>query len=96
MAATMEAVTGSYVYSPLPPAGIVEPVDAALRQVTTPPTAEEAAEQTVVRQRGTSDRAVIAEGTIAHPITLDDGFCIMYRDSGGKITEWEKAAMERI
>jgi L-ascorbate metabolism protein UlaG (beta-lactamase superfamily) len=60
------------------------------------PTAEEAAEQNVIRERGTSDRRVIAEGTIAYLITLDDGFRIMYRDSGGRVTEWEKAAMERV
>jgi len=79
-----------------PPANIVGPIDATLKQVTKPLTEEEAAEQTVIRQRGTSDRRVIAEGTIAYLITLDDGFRIMYRDSGGRITEWEKAAMERV
>jgi L-ascorbate metabolism protein UlaG (beta-lactamase superfamily) len=79
-----------------PPANIVGPIDATLKQVTKPLTPEEAAEQNVIRQRGTSDRRVIAEGTIAYLITLDDGFRIMYRDSGGRITEWEKAAMERI
>ena len=57
---------------------------------------EEAAEQNAIRQRGTSDRRVIAEGTIAYLITLDDGFRIMYRDSGGRITEFEKAAMQRV
>jgi L-ascorbate metabolism protein UlaG (beta-lactamase superfamily) len=78
-----------------PPADVVGPINAALRQVAKPPTAEDAAEQSVIRQRGTSDPRVIAEGTIAWLITLDDGFRIMYRDSGGRITEWEKAAMER-
>jgi L-ascorbate metabolism protein UlaG (beta-lactamase superfamily) len=79
-----------------PPADVVGPINAALRQVTKPPTAEEAAEQAVIRERGTSDHRVIAEGTIAYLITLDDGFRIMYRDSGGRITEWEKAEMERV
>jgi len=79
-----------------PPANIVGPIDATLKQVTRPLTEEEAAEQNVIRQRGSSDRRVITEGTIAYLITLDDGFRIMYRDSGGRITEWEKAAMERI
>jgi hypothetical protein len=79
-----------------PPANIVGPIDATLKQLTKPLTEEEAAEQNVIRQRGTSDRRVIAEGTIAYLITLDDGFRIMYRDSGGRITEREKAAMERI
>jgi L-ascorbate metabolism protein UlaG (beta-lactamase superfamily) len=79
-----------------PPADIVGPINAALRQVMKPLTTEETAEQSAIRERGTSDRRVIAEGTIAYLITLDDGFRIMYRDSGGRITEWEKAAMERI
>jgi L-ascorbate metabolism protein UlaG (beta-lactamase superfamily) len=79
-----------------PPADVVGPINAALRQVAKPLTAEETAEQNVIRERGTSDRRVIAEGTIAYLITLDDGFRIMYRDSGGRITEWERAAMERV
>ncbi len=64
--------------------------------MTKPLTAEETAEENVIRQRGTSDRRVIAEGTIAYLITLDDGFRIMFRDSGGPVTEFEKAAMARI
>src|SRR5262249_5904783 len=46
-----------------PPASIVGPIDAALKQVTTPLTEEAIAEQSAIRQRGTSDRRVIAEGT---------------------------------
>jgi L-ascorbate metabolism protein UlaG (beta-lactamase superfamily) len=79
-----------------PPPSIVGPIDAALKQVTKPLTEGEIAELNAIRQRGTSDRPVIAEGTIAYLITLDDGFRIMYRDSGGRITEQEKAAMERV
>jgi L-ascorbate metabolism protein UlaG (beta-lactamase superfamily) len=79
-----------------PPANIVGPIDAALKQVTPPVTEQEAAEQAAIRQRGTSDKRVIAEGTIAYLITLDDGFRVMYRDSGGRITEQEKAAMQRV
>jgi L-ascorbate metabolism protein UlaG (beta-lactamase superfamily) len=79
-----------------PPAAIVGPIDAALKQVTPPVTAQESAEQAAIRQRGTSDRRVIAEGTIAYLITLADGFRIMYRDSGGRITEQEKAVMARV
>lgn len=79
-----------------PPANIVGPIDAALKQVTPPVTEQEAAEQAAIRERGTSDRRVIGEGTIAYLITLDDGFRIMYRDSGGRITEQEKAAMQRV
>jgi L-ascorbate metabolism protein UlaG (beta-lactamase superfamily) len=79
-----------------PPASIVGPIDAALKQVTPPPTEQETAEQSAIRQRGTSDRRVVAEGTIAYLITLDDGFRIMFRDSGGRITEQETAAMRRV
>jgi L-ascorbate metabolism protein UlaG (beta-lactamase superfamily) len=78
-----------------PPASIVGPIDAALKQVTPPPTDQQTAEQTAIRQRGTSDRRVVAEGTIAYLITLDDGFRIIFRDSGGRITEQETAAMRR-
>jgi L-ascorbate metabolism protein UlaG (beta-lactamase superfamily) len=78
-----------------PPADIVGPIDAALKQVTPPPTAQELAEQAAIKQRGTSDKRLTTEGTIAYLITLDDGFRIIYRDSGGRITEQEKAAMQR-
>jgi hypothetical protein len=56
----------------------------------------EVAQQNEIRRRGTSDPRVITEGTIAYLITLDDGFRILYRDSGGAITEQEKNAMQRI
>jgi L-ascorbate metabolism protein UlaG (beta-lactamase superfamily) len=53
------------------------------------------AEERAIRARGVSDPRVITEGTIAYLITLDDGFRIMYRDSGGQVTGQEKEAMER-
>jgi L-ascorbate metabolism protein UlaG (beta-lactamase superfamily) len=79
-----------------PPVAIVEPIDAALKRTTKPPTEEQIAELAAIRGLGTSDRRVIAEGTIAYLITLDNGFRIMYRDSGGRVTELEKAALERV
>jgi L-ascorbate metabolism protein UlaG (beta-lactamase superfamily) len=79
-----------------PPASIVGPIDAALKQVTPPATAQELAEQAAIKARGTSDKRVVDEGTIAYLITLADGFRIIYRDSGGRITEQEKAAMQRV
>ena len=79
-----------------PPANIVGPIDAVLKQVAPPATEQETAEQAAIRQRGTRDPRLTAEGTIAYLITLDDGFRIMYRDSGGRITEQEKAAMQRV
>jgi L-ascorbate metabolism protein UlaG (beta-lactamase superfamily) len=79
-----------------PQANVVEAFDRALKSVTTPLTQEQIAEQAVIRQRGTSDRRVITEGTIAYLITLDNGFRIMYRDSAGQLTDFEKAAMARV
>src|SRR5262245_13766336 len=67
-----------------PPAALVGAFDAALKATTTPPTPEQLAEQATIRQRGTQDRRVRSEGTIAYLITLDNGFRIMYRDSGGR------------
>jgi L-ascorbate metabolism protein UlaG (beta-lactamase superfamily) len=90
---TVEPILGRHGQ---PSAAIVGPIDAALKQVSKPLTAEESAEQSAIRQRGTSDRRVITEGTIAYLITLDDGFRIVYRDSGGEITEFEKSAMQRV
>ena len=48
-----------------------------------------------IRARGTQDTRVATEGTIAYLIILDNGFRIMYRDSGGRVTDFEKSAMER-
>lgn len=46
--------------------------------------------------RGSNDPRVVTEGTIAFLITLDNGFRIMFRDGGAVITDYEKAAMQRI
>jgi len=79
-----------------PPADVVGAFERALKSVATQPTAEQAAELAAIRQRGTSDKRVLAEGTIAYLITLDNGFRIMFRDSGGRVTDYEKAAMVRV
>ncbi len=34
--------------------------------------------------------------SIVYLITLDDGFRILYRDSGGRVTDYERAAMARV
>src|SRR5262249_59229118 len=60
-----------------PPAQLVDAFDAALKATTTPPTPEQLAEQAVIRQRGTQDRRVRTEGTIAYLITPDDGLPLM-------------------
>ena len=79
-----------------PPADVTAPFNQALRQTTPRPTPEQEAEQAVIRARGTNDRRVIDEGTIAYLITLDNGFRILYRDSGGKVTDYEKTAGARV
>ena len=53
------------------------------------------AEEKAIAARGTFDPRV-SPRTIAYLITLDDGFRIMYRDSGGHVTDYEKAAMEKL
>ena len=39
------------------------------------------------------DARVVTEGTIAFLFTFDNGFRLMVRNSGGPITEYERAAM---
>ena len=68
----------------------------ALRATTPKPTDEQLAEFAAIRSRGVQDPRVATEGTLAYLITLDNGFRIMYRDSGGRVTDFEKSAMERI
>jgi L-ascorbate metabolism protein UlaG (beta-lactamase superfamily) len=93
---------GSFTIEPIlgvhgePAAALVEAFDAALKATTKAPTPEQATEQATIRQRGTQDRRVRGEGTIAYLITLDNGFRIYYRDSGGRVTDFEKAAMARV
>jgi L-ascorbate metabolism protein UlaG (beta-lactamase superfamily) len=70
-------------------------LEGALSALSSEPGAAEEAEERAIRARGVSDPRVIAEGTIAYLITLDSGFRIMYRDSGGRVTDQEKAAMAR-
>jgi L-ascorbate metabolism protein UlaG (beta-lactamase superfamily) len=79
-----------------PPKNVTAAFDTALKATAPQPTAEQVAERNEIRQRGTNDPRVITEGTIAYLITLYNGFRIMYRDSGGAVTEYEKAVMQRI
>ena len=78
-----------------PPADVTRAFNTALRAAGGNPTAEQLAEQATITSRGTSDRRVIDEGTIAFLITLNSGFRILYRDSGGRVTDYEKAAAAR-
>ena len=80
-----------------PSTTVTEAFEHALKSVAQPLTAEQVAEQAAIRQRGLrGDARVVTEGTIAFLITLDNGFRIMFRDSGGAVTDYEKAAMERV
>jgi L-ascorbate metabolism protein UlaG (beta-lactamase superfamily) len=79
-----------------PPKEITEVMDRALDELMPPPTAEQKAEAATIRARGTNSPRVIDEGTIAYLITLDDGFRILYRDSGGHVTDYERTAIARV
>jgi L-ascorbate metabolism protein UlaG (beta-lactamase superfamily) len=75
---------------------ITEVMDRALDELMPAPTPEQKAAEAAITARGTNSPRVIEEGTIAYLITLDDGFRIIYRDSGGRVTDFEKAAMARV
>jgi L-ascorbate metabolism protein UlaG (beta-lactamase superfamily) len=79
-----------------PPAPIAAAFGRALQTTVEPPTAQQAAEQASIVARGSSDPRIVTEGTIAYLISLDSGFRILYRDSGGKVTDYERAAAQRI
>jgi L-ascorbate metabolism protein UlaG (beta-lactamase superfamily) len=74
---------------------ITGPFEKALQAVSTPLTAAQVAEQKVIGQRGVNDPRLTTEGTITYLITLDSGFTIMFRDSAGDVTDFERAAMMR-
>ena len=79
-----------------PPATLTAAFGRALQTAVEPPTAQQTAEQASIIARGTSDPRIVAEGTIAYLITFESGFRILYRDSGGKVTDYEKAAAQRV
>lgn len=79
-----------------PPKDVTEAFQNALKPFAKAATAEQIKERASIRERGTNDPRVIAEGTIAYLITLDNGFRVLYRDSGGTVTDYEKAAMARV
>ena len=79
-----------------PPKTLVDAFGGALRAITPKLTDEQLAEFAAIRSRGVQDPRVVTEGTLAYLITLDNGFRIMYRDSGGAVTDFEKSAMERV
>ena len=75
---------------------VVQVMEGAYNSLLPKPDPEAEAEERAIAARGTFDPRVVTEGTIAYLITLDDGFRIMYRDSGGHVTDEEKAAMEKL
>jgi L-ascorbate metabolism protein UlaG (beta-lactamase superfamily) len=79
-----------------PPQEVTAAFNKALQVGATAAPAGQAQEQAGIRSLGTSDPRVATEGTIAYLITLDSGFRIAYRDSGGVVTEIERAAFSRI
>jgi hypothetical protein len=78
-----------------PPKTLVDAFGGALRATAPKPTEEQLTELAAIRSRGVQDPRVVTEGTLAYLITLDNGFRIVYRDSGGAVTDFEKSAMER-
>jgi L-ascorbate metabolism protein UlaG (beta-lactamase superfamily) len=75
---------------------VTQVLEGAYNSLLTKAGPDEEAEEKAIRARGTFDPRVVTEGTIAYLITLDDGFRIMYRDSGGHVTDYEKAAMQKL
>jgi L-ascorbate metabolism protein UlaG (beta-lactamase superfamily) len=75
---------------------VTQVLQGAYNSLLPKPDADAVAEEKAIAARGTFDPRVVTEGTIAYLITLDDGFRIMYRDSGGHVTDYEKAAMEKL
>jgi L-ascorbate metabolism protein UlaG (beta-lactamase superfamily) len=75
---------------------VTEVMEGAYNSLLPKPDVDADAEEKAIAARGTFDPRVVTEGTIAYLITLDDGFRIMFRDSGGHVTDYEKAAMEKL
>ena len=90
---TVEPILGRHS---VPPRDITASFNAAIEPYVKPRTPEQVAEQKMIGQRGTGGPRVADEGTIAYLITLNNGFRIMYRDTAGAVTDFERAAMARI
>jgi L-ascorbate metabolism protein UlaG (beta-lactamase superfamily) len=69
---------------------------AAIQTVIGAPTPEEAAAEAAIRAKGTFDPRVITEGTIAYLFRFDSGFTLIYRNSAGPITDYEREAMAQV
>jgi hypothetical protein len=75
---------------------VTEPFEKVLQAVTPPLTDAQKAEQALISQRGVNDSRLTTEGTITYVITLDSGFRMLFRDSAGDITDFERAAVQRV
>ena len=90
---TVEPILGQHGK---PDRHVAETIEGAYNSLLTKPTPEQEAEERAIAARGSSDPRITDEGTIAYLITFDDGFRVMYRDSGGRVTAYEKAAMDKL
>ena len=79
-----------------PPQNVTAAFNQALKGVTQPYTPAQTAEMAGIEDRGSFDPRIITEGTIAYLITLDDGYRIIYRDSGGSLTDYERTVMQKV
>ena len=75
---------------------ITVPFEKVLQSLSKPLTPAQEAEQEPIRRRGVNDPRLTTEGTITYLITLDSGFQILYRDSAGDVTDYERAAVQRV
>ncbi len=75
---------------------VTGPFEKVLQSVTPPLTAAQREEQRTISQRGVNDPRLATEGTITYLITLDTGFTVLFRDSAGEVTDFERAAMTRV
>jgi hypothetical protein len=74
---------------------ITEVMEGAINSLVPKLTQEQQADEKAIQDRGTFDPRVIAQGTILYIITFDDGFRLVYRDSGGHVTDYEKSAFAK-
>ncbi len=75
---------------------ITGPFEKVLQAVATPLTPAQVAEQKIIGQRGVNDPRLTTEGTITYLMTLDNGFTVLFRDSAGDVTDFERAVMKRV
>ncbi len=65
-------------------------------KAASPGTPDELAAEAAIWAKGSIDPHIVDQGTIAYIITFADGFRLAYRDSGGFMTAYEKAALAKI